>query len=500
MRSAAKAGVGRLQILSVVALALSGTVFILPAAAQVPATTGPHVIEDITGSGRSTSDGASTDTTSTGGQEDRAVTPDPAASGSGGSTQTRTQEPNGVVQDDEATGRSDPTGEASSYAPDEPQTERATAGEIAPDKPTVVVSSWAGAYGAAQLEAVIAPIEREAGIVVERRTHGRDTIQLDGADAIELGQERLTRACREGQLVKLSDWPREAYGSSSAAGGGSGNDDFLVDVRGGCGLPSFAWSSLLITSAEGMKKIAGARYREPGRIADLVNVKRYPGKRALLKQPRRLLEMMLLADGVGREVVYEVLATRKGEDRAFELLEELKPSIEWVAGSREAFAALDAGRVTMAMTYSGYAFRRLIASELRPIWDGHIISYSAWAVPKSSAQRKAAVRFIRAALRPELMAAQARLWPYGPMRRSAAGLVRRHVLLGTELDVFMPTSRVRFEQGVVFDETFWLEQGSRLTRRFEDWLDGVPLGIRVPSPRKAPPAPLPPPPRFNSAG
>ena len=40
---------------------------------------------------------------------------------------------------------------------------------------------------------------------------------------------------------------------------------------------------------------------------------------------------------------------------AFELLDELRPSIEWVAGSREAFAALDGGRATMAMTFSGRA-------------------------------------------------------------------------------------------------------------------------------------------------
>ena len=86
------------------------------------------------------------------------------------------------------------------------------------------------------------------------------------------------------------------------------------------------------------------------------------------------------------------------------------------------------------------------------------------------------------------------------MRRSAVTLARRHELLGTELDVFLPTSELRFEQGVVFNARFWAENGARIEKRFEDWLNGVPLGIRVPPPRKAPPAPLPPPPRLNSAG
>jgi putative spermidine/putrescine transport system substrate-binding protein len=457
-----------LTIMLAFALLVGGSA--APASAQVPATTGPDVIEDLTGSGRAKSD-----------REGLA----------------REAGPDRTEGLDEA-----PRGEGATPADagdkDAPPVNSGAGNEEATraKQPELVVGSWAGAYGAAQRKAIIEPIEQQEGIRIERRTHDGNRAELAGADAVELGQEVLLRACEEGRLVPLSEWPD----ASSVASRESANADFLVDVGEGCGLPSFAWSSLVIANPKAMKKLAKRRYREPGKIGDLIDVTRYPGKRALLRQPRRVLEMMLLADGVARGEVYQVLASRQGEDRVFKLLDELKPSIEWVSGSREAFAALDEGRATMAMTFSGRAFRRLIASELRPIWDGHIMSFSAWAVPKASGRREAAVRFIRAAVEPEMMAAQARIWPYGPMRRSAAQRARRHALLGTELDVFLPTSELRFDQGIVFDGAFWSEHGARLDRRFEDWLAGVPLGIRVPPPRKAPPAPLPPPPRLSTAG
>ncbi len=370
----------------------------------------------------------------------------------------------------------------------------------APAKSAFVVGSWAGAYGKAQKEAVIEPIARELDYVIERRPPDEGATDFDGIDVVELGQEQMLAACRDARVLRISDWPGEAGGQGFAANDAT-DQDFLVPAGpNGCGLPSFAWSSILVVNANAMQALAKRRYREPGTIESLLDVRRYPGKRALIRGARRLLEMVLLADGVEREDVYQVLATREGEDRAFTLLDGLKDDIEWVSGPRAAFAALDEGRVTMAMTFSGRAFRRLIASELRPIWDGHVIDYASWAVPKSTARGEQAVSFIRAALKPERLAAQARIWPYGPMRRSAVTLARRHALLGTELDIYLPTSKLRFEQGIVFNAAFWAENGERLQTRFDDWMNGVPLGIRVPPPRKAPPAPVPPPPRLRSAG
>jgi len=353
-----------------------------------------------------------------------------------------------------------------------------------PKEATLVVSSWSGAYGDAQRRAIIAPVARDLGMKIERRSRANESSNVAAVDVTELDQSSLMEACRAGRVLKLGE-----------IAGNLDGQDFFVAQKGRCGVPTFAWSSMIIANGEAMKKLARSRYRVPGKLSHLLDTKGYPGKRALIREPKRLIEMVLLADGVAREQLYVRLSTRQGQDQAFELLDKLSKNIVWVDGSREALEALDAGQATFAMTYSGRAFRRLIASRLLPIWDGHIIDYASWAVSAKSRQPDAARRFILAATTAESLAAQARLWPYGPMRRSALPLARRHDLLDTELDPFMPTSDLRFSQGVVLDAAFWAEHGEALRRRFVDWQDGIPLGIRVPVPRKAPPPPTPPIPR-----
>ncbi len=366
-----------------------------------------------------------------------------------------------------------------------------------PAKARIVVRSWAGAYGEAQSKAIITPIARDLGIEIERRTHGGSVAQIDAADVTELDQSSLMAACTAGRLVKMRSLltPDERDGTASTTTGG----DFLVNSVSDCGVPTFAWSSMLIANGEAMKKLAKRRYRVASRLADLLDVKRYPGKRALIRNPKRLLEMMLMGVGVDRDEVYERLATRLGQDDAFRTLDKLSEHVLWVDGPREALLALDQGSVTIAMTYSGRAFRRLIASRLQPIWDGHVIDFASWAVPSSSQNRDKAKRFILAATSARSLAAQARLWPYGPMRRSALPLARRHDLLDADLEEFMPTSDLRLSQGLILSAAFWSKNGVALQRRFDDWLAGVPLGIRVPVPVKAPPAPLPPVPALAKA-
>lgn len=393
----------------------------------------------------------------------------------------------GAVPPEEVRGNDDKSDDATGSAPAasaSPQPTESAAPKSA--KPRLVVSSWGGAYGKAQQQAIVDPLSRSLGLQIERRTDAGNKQALDTADVAELDQSDLIAACRAGRLVKMRTLLSSSEYDDVAGVDGS---DFMANSFSDCGLPTFAWSSILIANGAAMKKLARRRYRAPSRLSDLLRPKRFPGKRALIRSPKRVLEMVTLANGVAPEEVYQVLATRDGQDQAFKLLDGLSKHILWVDGPREALLALDEGKVTIAMTFSGRAFRRLIASTLLPIWDGHIIDYASWVVPVSSANRDGAKRFILAATSAESLAAQARIWPYGPMRRSALPLARRHDMLDTELARFMPTSEMRFDQGLVLNAAFWAEHGAKLHDRFDAWLEGVPLGIRVPVPIQAPPPP-----------
>ena len=82
-------------------------------------------------------------------------------------------------------------------------------------------------------------------------------------------------------------------------------------------------------------------------------MKKFPGKRALRKQPEYALESALLADGVAAKDVYATLATPAGVDRAFKKLDALKPNIQWWEAGAQAPQYLISGDVVMSSAYNG---------------------------------------------------------------------------------------------------------------------------------------------------
>lgn len=63
-------------------------------------------------------------------------------------------------------------------------------------------------------------------------------------------------------------------------------------------------------------------------FADVWDVKKFPGRRALRKFPRDTIEAALRADGVpGGPEIYKVLGAPGGWDRAFRTLDRIKPHV-----------------------------------------------------------------------------------------------------------------------------------------------------------------------------
>jgi putative spermidine/putrescine transport system substrate-binding protein len=69
---------------------------------------------------------------------------------------------------------------------------------------------------------------------------------------------------------------------------------------------------------------------------DFWNVKEFPGPRGLQNGAIDNLEFALLADGVAKDKIYDVLRTDAGLGRAFKKLDEIKPYITtwWTAGAQ----------------------------------------------------------------------------------------------------------------------------------------------------------------------
>ena len=348
------------------------------------------------------------------------------------------------------------------------------------------IASWGGAYGEAQERAILAPIGSQLGIKIERTETPARSPAAASADVVEVDQASLARGCQSGDFVRLA--PIDLIGSPDNQ---NATEDFVNGASSPCGVATFAWSALILFDQSRFTK------RTPRSLADAFNIKRFPGKRAFPKRVENLIELLAMATGVAPDDVYPALLDEKQSDGLFLRLEALLPHIVWVEDSAEALSKLESNEVRFALSYSGRAFRKTIAGGLSALWSGHVYDHGSWAISSKAADKDIAKSFIALATSPKLLAAQARLWPYGPMRHSAVAMVGRHALLDVELAPFMPTSDQRLRTGLRRDAAFWSKHGLELQDRLNALLEGFPKGVRVSPPVRRPEPPPPPPPVDN---
>lgn len=332
---------------------------------------------------------------------------------------------------------------------------------------TLSVATWGGAYGKSQEIALFEPFAKETGTVVATEVYDGSSAKLksmiDGSgaaiDVVDVSSGTLDQLCKDGLLEAI-----EPASLDAAPNGENVQADFLDGGLPPCGVASVAWSTAIAYDRQAFRK------GEPNKISALLDTARFPGKRALPKDPRHTLELALLADGVAPEDVYKTLATAEGADRAFAALNKIKDDVLLWSKAEQPITWLLADKVTMAAGYSGRIFRAAVGDrDIGVLWDGQIYDIDAWAIPKTSNNKEEAMRFIKFATSPEQLAAQARLIAYGPMRKSAIALVGKHPIINVEMQKYLPTAPENFNKALKFDEDWWKQHGATLAQRFAEW-------------------------------
>ena len=333
---------------------------------------------------------------------------------------------------------------------------------------TLNVVSWGGAYQMSQDKAYFTPFSRANGTAIKSQTHkvgGAGGVigglaKLANWDVADLTSRDAQAACNNGLLKPLEI-------DKILDGEEPGLEDFLPGAIGKCGIGSVAWSSVIVSNRRKFRK------RQPKTIKHFFDVKRYPGKRALPNNPKYLLELALMADGVKIADVYTELDTADGEDRAFKKLEQLRDHVIWWERADESLKILEDGRAVMALAYNGRVFSEITA-QLHPfdiIWDGQIYDIDYWVISKNSSNTDAALQFIRFAMEPKRMAEQASWFPYGPMRKSAVAMVRKHAELDFDMRRYIPTTPDHMKKALRLNTKWWGENEKRLKTRFDAWLN-----------------------------
>jgi putative spermidine/putrescine transport system substrate-binding protein len=328
---------------------------------------------------------------------------------------------------------------------------------------SLTVVSWGGAYTRSQVKAYHEPWEAKTGIKINSEDYNGGLAQVKAQvesgnvtwDLVDVELSDAVRGCDEGLLVEI-----DKSILPPAPDGTPAEKDFMDGTLTDCAVGQIVWSTVYAYDSSQFK---GAK---PKTIADFFNVKKFPGKRGLRKNPKANLEFALMADGVPPSKVYEVLDTDEGKDRAFAKLDTVKDSVVWWEAGAQPPQLLADGEVAMTTAYNGRLFNAIV-NEKKPfviVWDGQVWDLDLWVIPRGTRNLDTALEFVAFSTDTVRNWDQSNYISYGPVRKSA------QALLAPEMVPHMPTAPANFKRALQNDYQFWADNQDELNERFNTWL------------------------------
>jgi putative spermidine/putrescine transport system substrate-binding protein len=315
----------------------------------------------------------------------------------------------------------------------------------------LTVVGFGGGFQDAARKTLFEGFTRSTGVALRDDTYNGEMARIyamvrnrDVAwDVVMVEAPELVRGCEDGVFAKL-DWPSMH------------RERFIPAGIADCGAGAVAWGAALFWDSA--RNATG-----PATFAELWDVQRFPGKRALRTGPKMTLELALMADGVARADVYRVLATPAGRDRAFASLEKLRPHIVWWRSGAQPQQLIGSGEVAYAMGYTGRVVQANAQGAKWALnWDTLLYSVDYWAIVNGSPRSDDAARFIRHVTDLDPLLELAKVWAASPAHRA---FVERPDLRAANPHAVATNA----ERGLFLDTQFWIEHGEDLEKRFAVW-------------------------------
>ncbi|MDF1731185.1 MAG: ABC transporter substrate-binding protein [Minwuia sp.] len=335
----------------------------------------------------------------------------------------------------------------------------------------LVVVSWGGAYSASQQGAYHDPYmaansdvtivnddSSNAAVAKLRAMNEAGNVTWDLVDVVAADAIRL---CDEG-LAEIIDHDKVL---APAPDGTPASEDFGDLIVSECFIPQIVYSTTFGYRTDMVSST-------PTSVCDVFDLEKFPGKRALEKNPINNMEWALLCDGVAPDQVYEVLGTPAGVEKALAKLGTIKDSVVWWTKGAQTPQLLADGEVVMGSTYNGRLFS-VIEEEKQPIamlWDWQVFDLDGWIVPTGTKNKEAVMEYLRFATDTQRLADQAKFISYGPARKSSAPLVGKHATLGIEMAPHMPTDPANSKTTLLYNYEFWADNRDDIDERFQSWL------------------------------
>lgn len=335
----------------------------------------------------------------------------------------------------------------------------------------LVMVSWGGAYTASQQNAYHAPymkanpdikiINDDSGSGALAKLRAMQEANNVTWDLVDVVASDAITACDEGIAIEIDHDKILA----SAPDGTSASEDFGELIVSPCFIPTIVYSTTFGYREDLLKN-------KPTTIADVFDLKKFPGKRALERRPNNNLEWALIADGVDPEKVYDLLETDKGVKRALAKLGTIRDQVVWWEKGAQTPQLLSDGEVVIGSTYNGRLFS-VIEEEKQPIgmlWDWQVFDLDGWIVPKGGKNEAEVLKYLKFGTDTQRLADQAKYISYGPARKSSAPLVGKHAELGIEMGPHMPTAPANAKHTLLNNIDFWADNQDDLNERFNAWL------------------------------
>ena len=339
-----------------------------------------------------------------------------------------------------------------------------TTGATVQAQDSLTVVSWGGAYTRSQIEAYHKPFTKKTGIAITSEDYNgglaRIKAQVESGnitwDVVDLETSDVIRGCDDDLLVRV-----DASMLPPAPDGTPAEEDFIPGTLLDCAVGGVIWSTVIA-----FDQTRFPRADRPRALRDFFNVERFPGKRGLRKSPRVNIEWALIADGVPTDQVYEVLVTPEGVDRAFAVLDRIKPHVVWWEAGAQPPQLLADGEVVMTSAYNGRLYNAIF-KEKKPffiIWDSQVWDVDFWGIVKGTGNLEAALEFVKFSTDTIRLADQAKYISYGPVRRSSMDKVNAKV------KPHLPTSPDNFSNALRNDFDWWADHQQEMDERFTTWL------------------------------
>jgi Spermidine/putrescine-binding periplasmic protein len=327
---------------------------------------------------------------------------------------------------------------------------------------SITLTSWGGAYGKSQGAAMIEPFTAKSGIKVLSEDYNGGLAEIRAQvktgnvkwDVVDVEFAEALRGCDEGLFEKIDPAKLPKGDDGTDAKG-----DFLPGMVNACAIANISYANVFAYD----KAKLGAN--APTRLDDFFDLRKFPGKRGMKKEPNVNLEWALMADGVAPADVYKTLSTAAGVERAFKKLDTIKPQIVWWSAGAQPPQLLASGEVVMTSVYHGriYDANTKDGKNFAVVWDGQITVPDLFVVVKGSKNAKAAMDFILFATGTRPLAEQTKFIPYAPARKSSLKLVE------DKTRPWLP-GPAQAGRGFQTDAAWWSDHADELNQKFAAWM------------------------------